>query len=360
MPPAKEAPAPGGGELLRCRLALVAAAALWSLGGLFIKSLTEHPAWHCSATGITFHRSLFAALALLPLLLARWRSGRRAGFWPPPGDGTVAVLLHVFLLGLYVASTQGTTAANAIYLQYTAPLYAAVLGPWLAAEPFRRQDLTALGAALAGIAVIFLGNRDAGAAERLPLLMGLGSGLMFGLYLLWLRRLRGADPVAVTCVNNGGVALVTGALLLLTRPAEATLAPRALAGEYALLPVLGLLALMGTVQIGLPYVLFSHGLRRVPAVEASLLALVEPLLNPVWVVLFHGERPAGATIAGGGLILAALALRYTLLRDRGEPAPSRSTGRPLTPPAAPPPPPPPPDPGNGPAPPRYRPRGPSN
>ena len=75
---------------------------------------------------------------------------------------------------------------------------------------------------------------------------------------------------------------------------------------------------MGCVQIAAPYALFSFGLRRVGGVEASLIALVEPVLNPLWVVLFYGERPAAATLAGGFLILTALALRYTVFRDPGE------------------------------------------
>jgi drug/metabolite transporter, DME family len=293
-------------SLLRYRLALVGAGLLWSLGGLFIKWLTLNPYWQASALGITFYRSLFAALCLAPLL-----RGRR---FPKAGDSLFAVVCYTLLLALYVAATQGTTAANAIFLQYTAPLYALVLGPRLFGEPFHRADAGALAVAMAGIAVLFFGSFRGG--EQLPLLMGAGSGLMFGLFLLWLRRMRYADPVAVTTVNNAGVALLAGAALAFTRPEELALIPRALFGEPALLPAAAALALMGCVQIAAPYVLFSYGLKRVPGVEASLLALVEPLLNPVWVALVIGELPAPATVAGGLLIVAALAARYTLFRPR--------------------------------------------
>lgn len=284
--------------LLKYRLALLAAGLLWSLGGVFIKSLPV------SAVGITFYRSFFAALCLLPLI-----RGRRM---PRIKDVGVAVIFYTLLLGLYISATQGTTAANAIFLQYTAPLYALVLGVWLFREPFHRADAGALALAMVGIGILFFGNFRGG--EQLPLLMAAGSGLMFGCFLLWLRHLRYADPIAVTALNNAGVALLAGGVLLWSKPAELQLIPRALNLEPRLLPVAGLLALMGCIQIALPYVLFSYGLKRVSSVEASLLALVEPLLNPVWVALGVGERPTTATLLGGGLIVAALAARYTLFR----------------------------------------------
>jgi drug/metabolite transporter, DME family len=308
---------PGGESLLRYRVALVAAGVLWSLSGLFIKALTVHPAWQSSALSITFHRSLFAALCLLPLLRGRTH--------PRPGHILFSILLYTLLLALYVASAQGTTAANAIFLQYTAPLYAVVLGPWLFGEPFQKADLGALGIAMVGVGILFFGNFRGG--EQWPLIMGAGSGVMFGFFLLWLRRLRYADPVSVTALNNAGVALICGIVLLIVRPAEASLIPRALFGETRLLPVAGLLVLMGCIQIAAPYVLFSYGLQRIPGVEASLLALVEPLLNPIWVVLFIGEAPTPATLAGGLLIVAALAARYTVFRPACERGPVKEENR---------------------------------
>lgn len=295
-------------DLGRYRAALLLAAVLWSVGGVAIKLLTGPGAWQSTALGITFYRSLFAALCLLPLLRGRTL--------PRLGDTLVAVVIYTTLLSLYVAATQGTTAANAIFLQYTAPLYALLFGAWLFREPFRRADLWALAGAMVGIAVLFLGNFKGG--ERAPLFMGLGSGAMFGLFMLWLRRMRYADPVAVTASNNAGVALVAGLALLVIRPGELSLIPRAVSGESALWAAAGLLVLLGCIQIALPYVLFSYGLKRVSSVEASLLALIEPVLNPIWVALVVGELPTAATVAGGGLILLALAARYTVFRPKDE------------------------------------------
>ncbi len=295
------------------RLALLAAGVLWSLGGVFIKAFTGGApgVLPVSAAGICCYRSLFAALVLLPFLpRLRALKGHR------PWELGVPVFLFAALLGLYVASTQGTTAANAIFLQYTAPFYVILLSPPLLREPLRRPDLLTLAIAALGVGI--LAGSGIRGIDRAAIAMGFGSGLFFGLFLLWMRRLREIDPLAITAWNNLAVALIFAAWLAVTPAgqAELRLPARALAAEPGTALTLGLLVLMGLVQIAAPYVLFSWGLRGVGGVEASLLTLIEPVLNPVWVVLFIGERPAPATLLGGGLILAALALRYTLWRER--------------------------------------------
>lgn len=269
------------------RLYVVAAAFLWSLGGVFIKEIGA------GAASITFFRSLFAAGLLAPLA-ARRRFAR-------PGDIAVSIALFAALLGLYVGSTKATTAANAIFLQYTAPLYVIALGPLVVGERLRRVQAVPFLVSLSGIAILVAGNWGAGDAEGLW--MGAGSGLFYGLFFLWLRRTRYADPVAVTFANCLGVALVFVAV-----PGVWDVGGR---------DVL-LLLLMAAVQFALPYVLFSRGIRDVPSAEASLLALIEPVLNPVWVAVIHGEDPSLATVVGGAAIIAGLALRYTAFRgDEG-------------------------------------------
>ena len=267
------------------RLYLLVGAALWSTGGYFIKEIDA------GALGIVFFRCLFSALWLLPFV-----PGRK---FPKPGDMVVSIVLFALLLGLYVGSTKATTAANAIFLQYTAPIYVIVLSPWLLGEALRRVDALPLAVCLGGIAVLFAGNQ--GSADAGGLWMGAGSGFFYGLFLLWLRRLRYADPIAVTFGNCLGVAVI--------------LAP--FPGVWHVdAPNLGLLALMGAVQFAIPYVVFTSGLRDVTGGEASLIALVEPVLNPVWVFLLLGEETTLATIIGGGIIMAGLALRYAVLRPR--------------------------------------------
>ncbi len=266
------------------RLYLLAGAVLWSSGGFFIKEIDA------GAVSITFFRCLFAALLLAPFV-----RGRTA---PRLADTLVSIALFAALLGLYVGSTKATTAANAIFLQYTAPIYVIALAPLLLAERARLVDTAAVAVGVVGIAVLFLGNQGSGETDGL--LMGAGSGFFYGLFFLWLRRMRYADPVAITFMNCVGVAIVFAFM------------PGAFDVD---LENLALLLVMAAGQFALPYVLFTRGIRDVPSSEASLLALIEPVLNPVWVALLFGENPTLATIIGGTVIVLGLALRYTLWRS---------------------------------------------
>jgi DME family drug/metabolite transporter len=266
------------------RLYLVAGAILWSTGGFFIKEIDA------GATSITFFRCLFAGLLLAPAL-----RGRR---FPRGPDMLVSIVLFGFLLGLYVGATKETTAANAIFLQYTAPLYVIAFAPALLGERLRSRDALPFVICLGGIAVLFIGN--SGSGDVPGMLLGAGSGFFYGLFLLWLRRVRYADPIAVTFANCMGVALLFSFALL----------RRDVDGED-----LALLFIMGAVQFALPYLLFTRGLRDVESAEASLLALIEPVLNPIWVALFYGEQPTVGTVIGGAIIVAGLAVRYSIVRE---------------------------------------------
>jgi drug/metabolite transporter (DMT)-like permease len=288
-------------SLQQGRLALLAAGALWSLGGVAIKQLPPVP------LAIAFYRSLFAALALLLLvaLRARARAALAAGggVRPNPVDLLVSAVLFAGLLVTFVTATQWTTAANAIILQYTAPIYVIGLSAVLLREPPHRADLAALALCMAGVGVLFFGGYGAAAGpppgrEAVGLVLAVLSGACFGLFTLWQRRLRSVDPLLLAGLNNAGAALV----LALAIPWMGAVDARALV----------VLSVMGVVQIALPYVLFAWALQRVPGPEASLLTLIEPVLNPVWVALFVGERPGPATLLGGGLILVALLLRSVI------------------------------------------------
>jgi drug/metabolite transporter (DMT)-like permease len=258
---------------------------LWSSGGFFIKEIDA------GASSITFFRCLFAGMLLAPMV-----AGRKM---PRGGEIAISVVLFALLLGLYVGATKETTAANAIFLQYTAPLYVIAFGPLVVGERLRSRDSLPFVVCLCGIAVLFIGNQGSG--DLTGMLMGAGSGFFYGLFLLWLRRVRYADPVAITFVNCMGVAVLFS-FALLSRDVD---------GED-----LALLFVMGAVQFALPYLLFTRGLREVESSEASLLALIEPVLNPVWVALFYGEEPTLATVIGGAIIVLGLGVRYGAMRDR--------------------------------------------
>jgi drug/metabolite transporter, DME family len=279
------------------RLYLLGGAVLWSTGGFFIKEIDA------GATSITFFRCLFAGLLLAPAV-----AGRQ---FPRGPDIVVSIVLFALLLGLYVGATKETTAANAIFLQYTAPLYVIAFAPALLGERLRSRDALPFAICLGGIAVLFIGN--SGSGDVPGMLLGAGSGFFYGLFLLWLRRVRYADPIAVTFANCMGVALLFS-FALLKRDVDAE--------------DLALLFVMGAVQFALPYLLFTRGLREVESAEASLLALIEPVLNPVWVALFYGEEPTVATVIGGAIIIAGLAVRYSIIRES---APSEASPDPRRP-----------------------------
>lgn len=269
------------GPLAVGRISVFAAAAMWSTNGVFIKEIDA------DATSITFFRCFFAALFLIPLVRLR----------KPPKvlDSAVGVVFFALLLWLFVSSTKETTAANAIFLQYTAPFYVIALAPFLLRESLRGIDVLAILVCLVGVGVLFGGN--AGGGDVTGMALGLGSGLFFGLYMMWLRRMKYADSVLVTFIHSGAVALIFMAVPGVWE----------ISGRDALL-----LALMAAVQFAIPYTLFAYGVREVASAEASLIALVEPVLNPLWVVLIVDEEPTMATLIGGAVILSGLVLRYTV------------------------------------------------
>jgi len=269
------------------RLAVLGAALLFSTGGAAIKSCA------LDAWSLASFRSGVAALFLLALVRPRRRL-------LDPRVWVVGAAYAATML-LYVAANKSATAADAIFLQSSAPLYVMLLGPLLLGERTRRRDVAFAIAIALGLLVIVGGAGAAAPTAPAPHLgrsFGAASGLTWGLTLLGLRWL-GRTPLA----GHGLASVVAGNAL-------AWAAGLALAGGFAEPRVEDVLIVgyLGVVQIGLAYVLLTRGLRRVRAVEASLLLLAEPVFNPIWSWIAHGERPGLATVAGGAVILAATAL----------------------------------------------------
>jgi drug/metabolite transporter, DME family len=286
--------------IVRARLAVVAAALLWSMSGLFAKS-TIFEDWPREQRGLllAFWRALFGGLVLLPTV--------RQPRWRPllvPMTLTFAVMNVT-----YLSAVVWTTAANAIWLQMTAPGWVMLVGVLFLAERPTRVEQLQLALSLAGVGVIlFLLNEG---TRELPyndfgVAMALVSGLTYAGVVMFLRRLRDENAAWLIALNL----LVTAALLL-----PYTVYIAATHGTSPTLAQLGVLAAFGALQIGLPYLLFAYGLKKLPSQEAAGLALLEPILMPLWVLLAWGEEPAGATIVGAGLILAGLIVRYVRRRQ---------------------------------------------
>jgi drug/metabolite transporter (DMT)-like permease len=269
------------------RLLAVAAAILFSTGGAGIKVEAF------SAAQVSMMRSGIAAVVLW--LWVRRVDSRAGASWT--GAPLIAAVVYAAMLTLFVAATKLTTAANAIFLQSTAPLYLLILAPLILGERFRARDLVYLGALGVGLACCFMGRPAATAAASDPPLgnlLGAASGFVWALTLISLRYVGRSE-------GGGSLkAVVTGnALACLLALPLALPVPVASAAEWATVIYLGVF------QIGLAYLCLSVAISRLPALEVSLLLLLEPVLNPVWTWLIRGEDPGGWTIAGGAVIVAA-------------------------------------------------------
>jgi drug/metabolite transporter (DMT)-like permease len=260
-------------------LLVAAAALLWSTGGIGIKFLSEPP------LKIAFYRSATAAVALLLLFRPRiWR-------WTPAF--LVGIASYAACLTTFVLATKWTSAANAIFLQYCGVVWVLLLAPLVLGEPFRRRDAIAVSVAFLGMLLFFVGRFESRGFRGE--IAALASSVFFAILVLSLRRERGGGAEAVVTYGNVLAAL---ALLPFVR---GQLGVTVLSG--------GVLAFLGIFQIAGAYALFVHGLRHVTATEASLVGMLEPVANPIWVFLFLGERPAALSLLGGAIVLGAIVWR---------------------------------------------------
>jgi drug/metabolite transporter (DMT)-like permease len=263
---------------------LVGAAVLFSTGGAAFKAISMN-AWQVAG-----FRSGIAALALVAVL----PEARRGWSWRI----VPVALAYAATLVMFVLANKLTTAANAIFLQSTAPLYLLLLGPLLLDEPIRRADVVYLAGVVAGITLFFVGAEAPAATAPDPRLgnaIALGSGVTYALMLAGLRWLMKTGKQA-----TGLAASALGNLL-----AFVIAMPPALPVRNASAQDIAMLIYLGVAQIGMAYFLLTRGMRRVPAVEATTVLMLEPALNPVWSWMAHGERPGPLSLAGGALILTA-------------------------------------------------------
>jgi DME family drug/metabolite transporter len=290
IPAATPAAGAGVGRGVPPVLFVLAAALLWSTGGLFLKATP------LGTFEVSFGRSLFAAATVAFLT-------RREGF-RLNALTLVSAALYAALLLLFVAANKLTTAANAIFLQYTAPVYVLLLEPLLFKEKFRRADIFVVAACVAGMALFFVGQLRPQDVEGN--LTALASGLCFALFMLSLRRARGAGTNRASSVIYGNLLIC-----IVTLPAFA-----GAVGSLTTRDVL-IVVYLGVVQIGLAYTLFTLGIARgVRSLDAGVVGYIEPMLNPVWVFLFLGERPSRWAVTGGCIIIAAVLAHTVALARR--------------------------------------------
>jgi drug/metabolite transporter (DMT)-like permease len=260
---------------------LMAAAALcWSLGGLLIKSVAWPPLAVAGGRG-------FIAAAFLAVFAPRFRftwSAAQIG-------GAVAYAATTIL---FVTATKLTTAANAILLQYTAPVWIALFGAWFLGERATRRDWLTIAIVFGGMGLFFCDDlRLAGLAGNL---IALASGVAFAAMTLLLRKQKDTSAEESIFLGN----LLAGAVGLPFMFSARTFP--SVRGWIAL-------ALLGIVQLGISYLLYARAIRHITALEAVLIPVIEPILNPIWVLLALGERPGPLSLVGGVIVLVAVTTR---------------------------------------------------
>jgi drug/metabolite transporter (DMT)-like permease len=266
-------------------LAIITASVLWSLAGIGIKIV------HAEAPAIALVRALAAAVTF------------RILFGPQVFRLSAMTLLTA---GFYVSITLGfiyatrlTSAANAIFLQYTAPVYILIVEPWLFQIPRRRRDVWTVIACLAGMVLFFWGSL--GSPNLAGDLLALGTGVMMAGFMVAQRYNKPEYHAASIFWGNILLALICLPILITT-------------GAWPDPAATGLLIGMGVIQLGIPYALFTYSIGRILAIDVVLLSMLEPVLNPLWVMIGFGERPSWHTIAGGAIILLSLAIRALIMQ----------------------------------------------
>lgn len=279
---------------------VLVAVLLWSTGGLFIKYTT------LDAFSVNLGRSFFAALTVA---VFTFRKGLKPDLFT-----LFTSLLYAGTLSCFVYANKTTTAANAIFLQYTAPIYILILSPFILKEKFRVSDLITVLICLAGMSLFFLEPQTATNKLASNVFVGnlaaLASGVFFGLYFVFLRHprsLENRNPALSVFYGNLLIVLFMLPLILSNPP------------QPKINDILAILYL-GIFQIGIAYVFFTVGIARgVRSLDASIIGFVEPLLNPIWVFLFLGERPSVWAILGGVIIIGGVTF-HTVKQNLNKPA----------------------------------------
>lgn len=258
---------------------ITAAALLWSSGGLGIKAIDD------PALKVAFYRSAIAAVALFILFRPKKFS------WTFPF--LTAVVSYAGCVTAFVMATKMTTAANAIFLQYSGIVWVLLGSALVLRESLQPRDVIAIAVAIGGMALFFVGRFESGTIAGN--LVALLAGLFFATLTLALRYQRGlAAESAVTWGN------VLGALMLLPFVYnDLAVTPKSFA----------VLSFLGIFQMALAYAFFVKGLEHVTATAAFLTGMIEPVANPIWVFLVLGERPSPLAILGGAIVLGAIGWR---------------------------------------------------
>lgn len=263
---------------------LIITALLWSMGGLFIKLVDWSP------MAIAGSRSGIAALVMLVYLKKPIKDYNK--------NKLIGGLIYTSLMLLFVSANKLTTSANAILLQFTAPVWVALFSGFFLREKIRNYDWYAIGAVMVGMTLFFVGDLETG--NTLGNVLAVLSGVSFAGVVIFLKLQKDGSPVEMTILGNLLTFLVAIPFLFFV--------------DYSLKNVAGIL-ILGVFQLGISYILYSIAVQHVSAIEAILIPILEPLLNPVWVFIFTGEAPGPLAIVGGVVVVGSVVIRGIYLNN---------------------------------------------
>ena len=267
---------------------VLVAAMLWSTSGLFIQLVDWHPVLIAGSRG--FVAAIF--LVIVRLFFPSPKTGAKTSakntlrfpFW-------ASAFAHAFMVITFVIANRLTTSANAVLLQYSAPMWAALLAWWILKERPRWENWGALVLVVGGLLIFFRDGLASGALAGN--ILGVVSGVFIGIHVVFLRMSKDGNPRDVLLMSHTIAAVISIPFVFL-HPPELSLS--------SVMPIL----FMGIIQQGLASLFFAYGIKRVSASKAVLTSTVEPIMNPVWVLLVIGQQPSVSAIIGGGIILLAV------------------------------------------------------
>jgi len=267
-------------------IAIVIAALLWSTGGLFIKLIS------LDAYQLSFYRSVFSALTFVVLF-------RRKVFV----FNTAVLLNGLFYAGiliLFVVATKLTTAANAIFLQYTAPIYVLIFEPLILKTKLKAINVISVIISFIGMTLFFVGEISPSHLEGN--LVALLSGICFAAFLIGIRK--SSEEFRVPSIFWGSIFIPL-------------ICFNSVFPEFNIdMTNFLMVAYLGIFQIGLAYAIFTYSIKRIEGIEAALIAMIEPVMNPIWVYLGYGEKPSPFAILGGLIILSTITIRTIITEKR--------------------------------------------
>lgn len=265
---------------------LVIAATLWSTAGLFIKWVPWNP------IALSGMRSGIAFIVMIIYWYARYKTKL-----PRPSKTVIfGAVNYAVLVLLFVTANKMTTSANAILLQFTAPIWILLIGRFFYKEKAHFRDLLTVIIVFCGMSLFFIGKLEFGG--MVGNIVAVMSGISMGIMILHLNKLKSHKPIEIIIWGNLVMFLIGLPFL-----GGVTLNSKAVAG----------ILFLGIFQLGISYVFYTAGVQHVTPLEGILIPVIEPLLNPLWVLIGIGEKPSIFSIVGGVIVLGAVVLRNVLI-----------------------------------------------